>query len=519
MRTFPTYHLSGSSRAHETRGGRALLALAVLLCGYPCAAAYGAQLRAGVAKVEITDREAAPVNDPLYAKALVLKVEATTVVIITLDAVAIGELGRIDNGFLADVRGKLQNTLNIPPTSVVVNASHCHGVVRKDTAALTVQAVQEAWRNLVPVKVGAGVGHEERIMENRRLTLKDGKEVDVRRAYALPSDEDVVKVGPIDPQIGVLRLDREDGRTLAVVYNFACHPIQGVPRGGNPADFPGFASRAIEESLGDGALALFVQGCAGDINPIRYKESRVPHDAEPLGNRLGLSVLRALRTIQPRPDGALKIVNEKLAMPRGHDLERRATALQAEQARLLRSLKSTTLNFKSFLPLYVQSKVAGNYPSYDSYGYLHEQSRGREDLKKLDVENKTNVEAYLENVHVLEELTRLQTNLDLLRKHQTQNEAARHAPIDVEVVGVRIGEFALVTFPGELTVEIGLKIKKAAPQPHTFVAGYTNGYIYYTPTAKQRKNAGYAQEDCDCLVAPEWEQLFLDRVQVMLKTL
>ncbi len=39
----------------------------------------------------------------------------------------------------------------------------------------------------------------------------------------------------------------------------------------------------------------------------------------------------------------------------------------------------------------------------------------------------------------------------------------------------------------------------------TFVAGYTNGYIYYTPTADQRNNSGYAQEDCDTLVAPEWQ--------------
>jgi len=34
------------------------------------------------------------------------------------------------------------------------------------------------------------------------------------------------------------------------------------------------------------------------------------------------------------------------------------------------------------------------------------------------------------------------------------------------------------------------------------------GYIYDTPTAKQLQNVGGAQEDSDCLVAPEWEQLF-----------
>ena len=71
---------------------------------------------------------------------------------------------------------------------------------------------------------------------------------------------------------------------------------------------------------------------------------------------------------------------------------------------------------------------------------------------------------------------------------------------------LRIGDFKLVTFPGELTVEIGLNIKRAAGDPNAFVAGYTNGYIYYTPTVQQRTNTGYAQEDCDCMVAPEWQK-------------
>ena len=78
--------------------------------------------------------------------------------LITIDAVAIGEIGRIGNDFLAEVRGQLEKELGIPPASVVINASHCHGVVRSDTAALTVQAVKEAWQTLVPVKVGAGAG-------------------------------------------------------------------------------------------------------------------------------------------------------------------------------------------------------------------------------------------------------------------------------------------------------------------------------------------------------------------------
>ena len=91
---------------------------------------------AGVSKVEITDREAGPVNDPLYVKALVIKSSEVSLVVITVDAVAIGEIGRISNDYLPKVRSELSERLGIDPKNVMVNASHCHGVVRRDIACL-----------------------------------------------------------------------------------------------------------------------------------------------------------------------------------------------------------------------------------------------------------------------------------------------------------------------------------------------------------------------------------------------
>ena len=487
----------------------ALIALVLAMVGLvPSAEANAAQLWAGIAKADITDRGAVPVNDPLYAKALVLKDEVTSAVIITVDAVALGEIGRIRNDFLRNVRSQLQQELGIQPANVLIHASHCHGLVCTDVEQRTVQAVKAAWQSMEPVQVGAGVGQENRIMENRRLKLQDGSEADVRHAYSLPPDEAVAGIGPVDPQIGLLRLDRKNGQPLAVVYNFACHPIQGVPSRGNTADFPGFASQVIEENLGAGVLALFVQGCAGDINPVLYKDVHNPRDAEPLGNLLGLSAMRALKKIQTRENGELKVVSEVIALPRGADLESRIAALQAAQSKLLQSLKGTSLNLKTFLPLFVQYKVSDDFPSYYSHRYLHDKTLGREDLTKLDAENRANLAAYIQNIHVMEQLTRVQVNLDLLKMHQAQNAAAGQKTIEVEVVGIRIGDFVMVTFPGELSVEIGLAIKQAAPHPFTFVAAYTNGYIYYAPTEQQRNNPGFAQEDCDCLVAPEWQQLY-----------
>jgi hypothetical protein len=474
-----------------------------------------AELSAGAARVDITNRDAGPDNDPLYAKALVLKDESTTMVIVTVDAVAIAGIGSIKNEYLANVRAQLQRDPGIPPEHVLINASHCHGVVCADVEQRTVQAVREAWKKVVPVTVGAGRGREDRVSQNRRLKLKNGKEADVRHAYSLPPDEEVAGVGPIDPEIGILRIDRKTGGPLAVVYNFACHPIQGVPSRGNTADITGFASQAIEDSLGEGTTALFLQGCAGDINPAFYKDVDRPRDAEPLGNRLALSTLKAATKIRTRDGGVLKVIHEKLELPRA-DLAPRIDDLVAEQARLLKSLKGTSLSLKTFLPLAVKYKLS-EFPSYDSHGYLHEKLIGRDDLEKLDAGNRENLMQYIRNIHTMEELTRVQTNLDLLRMHHAQNVAAGKRTIDVEVLGVRIADFVFVTFPGEPTVEIGLKIKKNPRHEFTFVAGYTNGYIYYAPTAEQLQNVGNAQEDSDCLLAPEWQALFEAKVAEILK--
>ncbi|MGE3317091.1 MAG: hypothetical protein AB7O26_18395 [Planctomycetaceae bacterium] len=477
-----------------------------------------AGLRAGAAKVDVTNLDAGPVNDPLYVRALVVSDGTTTAAIVSVDAVAIAEIGSIRNEYLSVVRAQLQKELKLEPKNLLVNASHCHGIVCSDIEARTVRAVKEAARNLVPVRIGVGRGHEDRISENRRMKLKNGREADVRHAYSLPADAEIAEVGPIDPEIGILRLDREDGSTLAVVYNFACHPIQGVPSGGNTADITGFSSKVIEENLSDGTVALFLQGCGGDINPIGYKDVDHPRNAETLGNLLGLSALRAVRKIEMRNDDRLTLRSETLALPRA-DFAPKIADREAEIERLTKTLQGTSINLKSFLSLVVKYNVFPDFPSSESHGYFHEKKLGRADLSRLDATNRQQMQQYIANIHTMEELTRVQTNLALLKKHHAQTVAAGKRTLDVELAALRIGDFVLLTFPGELTVRIGQNIKKASPHKETFVAGYTNGYIYYAPTAEQLLNFGNAQEDSDTLVAPEWQEIFETKAAQMLKGL
>ena len=130
---------------------------AMVSFAYP-AGVFGQTIRAGVAKVDITKVEAGPVNDPLYVKALLIASGDTTIVLVSVDAVAIGEIGHIKNDYLPTVRREIESQLGIPGNQLVVNASHCHGVVCDDVAQRTVEAIRLAKSKMVPVKIGTGTG-------------------------------------------------------------------------------------------------------------------------------------------------------------------------------------------------------------------------------------------------------------------------------------------------------------------------------------------------------------------------
>ena len=331
-------------------------------------------LRAGVAKSNITtDEPGAMVSDPLYAKALVLDDGRTKAVIITMDVTAIGGrrisqrmLDDVGEEFLPALRGRIEKELKIPGENVLVNASHTHPLGRllcddAEQVERTFDAVSRAVQNMTEVKVGAGAGYEDRITMNRTLRLKNGLAWTVRYTNPCPPDEEVESVGPIDPEIGILRIDRMDGRPLAVVYNFACHPLFGDPQGSITANFPGIASKVIEENLGNDAMAPFLQGAGGDIMDVNFKNFDQPRDIEPLGTRLGLSTLKALREIQVK-NAALSVVSETIELPRRTDIPERIKLLQQEQTGLLESLTGTSLNFKSFLPLYIKYTLSPDCP-------------------------------------------------------------------------------------------------------------------------------------------------------------
>jgi len=488
-----------------------------------------ASLRAGVAKSDITtNAEGAVVRDPLYAKALVLDDGATTAVVIAMDTTAIGGrhisrgmLNDVGEEFLPNLRARIEEELGIPGRHVLVNASHTHPPGRllcddAEQVARTFDAVSRAARNMTPVKIGSGVGHEDRITMNRTLRLKDGRDWSIRHSNPCPPDEEVAGVGPVDPEIGILRVDRMDGRPLAVVYNFACHPLFGDPRGAITANFPGVASRVIEETLGNDAMALFLQGAGGDVIDVFFKDFNRPRDIEPLGAMLGLSTLEELRDIETK-DAKLSVISEIIELPRRTDIPERIAALRREQAELLESLRFTSLNLKSFLPLYIKYALSPDYPSDCSYRYLQAEKIGSDELRAMDSYNRQNIEKYLRNIYAMEELARIQDKIATLEKHQAINLEAGEPTIRAEVQGIKVGDCALITSPAELLVEVGLNVKRASPYEHTFIAAYSNGYIHYGPPAAAYSRGGY--EVTECLLAPEWQQIYEKKANEIIRRL
>lgn len=469
-----------------------------------------APLRAGVAAESILrDNPSRPVHDPLYAKALVIGDGTTKVAIVSLD------VGGASADLVAAVSARLREEPGIADVGILLNASHNHhtqGQVADDVAQRIVRAVRRASRGMVPVKVGAGTGREDRIAMNRRLRLNNGKHWTIRRANPSPPDHDVAELGPVDPEIGVLRLDTATGRPLAVVYHYAVHPYGGVPCGGVTADLPGFASAVLEKALGNGAKALFLQGFAGDVTPIRYKDVDAPPPTERLGTRLGLSALDAFQRIATLDEAPLRLIAETVELPRRNDVEARIESLERQQEEILQFFTGigcgthgagTFLNFKSFLPLYLKHRLDAEHPAYAAYLYEHEAATGQRGLEELDDQNRQRVEKYLKCIEQMERLIRIRSNLEAYQRHRDREQSD---PIAAEIVGLRVGDFALVTFPGEPFAEIALRIKRQSPLEHTLAAGYTNGHLGYAPTADAYDQEAY--EDALTPFAPEWQAIY-----------
>jgi hypothetical protein len=104
------------------------------------------------------------------------------------------------------------------------------------------------------------------------------------RARALFDNLERVPYGPLDPEFTLLRVEDGTGATRALVVHYACHAVVLGPTSCKwSADYPGAMQAKVEAGM-PGTQCMFVQGGAGDINPIfrphRQGRGRFRDDAD-----------------------------------------------------------------------------------------------------------------------------------------------------------------------------------------------------------------------------------------------
>jgi hypothetical protein len=296
-------------------------AFMVLLLGAGSLDAKGKEATAGVARIEVTPPVGSPmggyserqgpstgVHDPLYATVLVLKSPAMTLAIISCDlrsfpSERIVTLAR--GRKLADhILIAVTHNHSGPLTWEDKNWPRPERSWFADTEDKILKAIETAAKHMFPARIAAGFG-EIYLGHNRRQVSSDNK---VTMLWRNPEKK---PTAPIDPTVGVIRIDDGNGKPRALIVNYACHAVVlGPDNRLVSADYPGFVARRIEREL-DGALCLFTQGGAGDINPYLDKQPVAQNgfgEAEKMGNALAAAALTVARSLKPRANGDARLL-------------------------------------------------------------------------------------------------------------------------------------------------------------------------------------------------------------------
>ncbi|MFA4043880.1 MAG: hypothetical protein HZRFUVUK_000659 [Candidatus Fervidibacterota bacterium] len=432
---------------------------------------------AGFAKVDITPpvnvwlsgyaartSPAVGIHDELYARALVLSDGERKAAVVSLDLIG------LDFELVDATRALVSDWVGINGEALLLNCSHTHSGPSV-TALRAMGDVNKAYVQLLPMKIATAVKLASERMRGAKVLLGvcEGA-VGINRRERKPNGSIQLGKNPqgvIDPNVYVLRFDGEDGRTLGIVMHHAAHSVVLGPSNLHvSADYPGVAVRAVESVLGGNAMAMFLQGCCGNINALRERQTF--DECEMVGIAFAGTALRAFafaQEIEPLPLMSMRrILQLPLAPPPVEEIER-------------------TLEV-----------------------YSKELDEARRTGNKVKERIATAMLSWAEKA---------KESLASGCEQSTQ-------PFDVTIL--RMGDVAIVGLSGEVFIEYALNIRKASPFKETFVLGYTNGCIGYVPTESAFPEGGYEVDTAykyygTFMLSPKCEQLILSEVNAMLNEL
>jgi hypothetical protein len=373
------------------------------------------------------------IHDPLFARAAVLSHGRHHLAVLSVDAIGLSrDLLGPGRDFVAELRQRACAGLPLPPSAVLVAATHAHsvpetyGITRlwetpayRDWAdawcAQLASTIRLAWNDRQPARLLAGEARVEGLGLNRRAHLSAAGEAH-----------------PVDDRVLVLRCARAEAGDI-LIANAACHPVTVQVQELISADFPGVACQRVDAAFGGAAHCVFLQGAAGDINPVRGC-TRDWADVAEYGQRLGDAILEA--------------------------------AFAARPARL------------------------GHVPLAAASACLHVQPRSTPELQQLEVEWR-DAEARLKDLPGTDP-----ARAALSQRCSQLSEARRLAafgqePIPIEVQALRIGPATLLGLPGEVFAALGCELRQRSPFPLTLIAELANGCVGYLIPRAGWASGGY----------------------------
>jgi neutral ceramidase len=245
--------------------------------------------------------------------------------------------------------------------------------------------------------------------------------------------------GPIDPELNAIWLVDRHGRPNAVLAHFTCHPVTmwGYQNLYSP-DYPGVLRQSLREKFGGSLPVLFINGAVGNVNPAGFTPPKAsPAFAAQLGERLGTAIIESF-------DHARPLEGEKME---SFELRQPATLVPP--------------------------------PPMEE---LHRQIDECRAALKQSADAST------------EEIVRIKRQLGWATDLAAAIEAGTlETEVQLCVTFWKWGSLTWLALPGEAYVEIGLEIRRRAPQGITLIAGLTNGCLGYLCTEYWQKRAG-AQE-------------------------
>ena len=259
-------------------------------------------------------RKSVGVHDPLFVRAFYLvDNHGNSVVILGTDFIGAGF------EVCDAIRARVKNKFGI--TETIINCSHAHSSVglgkwnpdmpvrdqfgewNKKTHQAIMDCIAEAKEKAVPVRLKSGRSKAQ-VGFNRRLVSNEGHVF-----------MGVNEKGPVVPWVNVLVAESiETGKPVSVLFEHAAHPVI-VPNGTGliSADFPGAAVARIREELGDDVIAVFGQGCGGNINGYPLRTSHA--NATKAGHKLGDAAVKAVRESELIDADRLVIKSASAALP------------------------------------------------------------------------------------------------------------------------------------------------------------------------------------------------------------